>query len=124
MIKFMNETIFYFFYNLAHRSEIFDKLIIFFAFYFPYIVIILAGLFLLFHHDVFKAENPYQVFLEKKKEILMVFFSGAVAWVLSYILKFLISTPRPFDAIEGVTSLFRETGYAFQSGHASFFMAL
>src|SRR3989338_10457059 len=114
----MNYAIFLFFYNLAHLSPVSDSVVIFFAVYFPYIVVILAGMFLLFHHDVFKAENPYQVFLEKKKEILMVFFSGAVAWVLSYILKFLISTPRPFDAIEGVTSLFRETGYAFPSGHA------
>ena len=71
----MNNTIFFFLYNLAHHSQIFDKTVIFFAVYFPYIVIILAGVFLLFHHEVFQAENPFQVFLQKKKEILLVFFS-------------------------------------------------
>jgi undecaprenyl-diphosphatase len=120
----MNNQIFFFFYNLAHQSQIFDKIIIFFAVYFPYVVIILAGLFLLFHHEVFKAEEPLRVFLEKKREILMVFFSGCLAWVLAYVLKILIHTPRPFDVFSQVHSLISETGYTFPSGHATFFMAL
>ena len=120
----MNNTIFYFFYGLAHQSVFLDNIIIFFAFYFPFIVVILAGLFLLFHHEVLKAEEPFQVFMEKKKEILMVFFSGVVAWILAYILKFLIHTPRPFDVFSQVRSLITENGYAFPSGHATFFMAL
>ena len=124
MIKFMNETIFYFFYNLAHRSEIFDKLIIFFAFYFPYIVIILAGLFLLFHHDVFKAENPYQVFLQKKKEILMVFITSGFAWILAKLLKIFIQVDRPFTELSNIDPLILKTDFAFPSGHATFFMAL
>ena len=120
----MNNTIFFFFYNLAHQSKILDGLIVFLAVYFPYIVIILAGLFLLFHHEVLKAEEPFQVFMEKKKEILKVFVAGAVAWVLAYILKFLFSFPRPFEILSGVKSLFPETGFSFPSGHATFFMAL
>jgi undecaprenyl-diphosphatase len=120
----MNNTIFYLFYSLAHQSAYLDKVIIFFAVYFPYIVIILAGLFLLFHHEVFRAENPYQVFLQKKKEILLVFFAGVLAWTLSHFLKLLFHTNRPFDALSQVHSLFSETGYAFPSGHATFFMAL
>lgn len=120
----MNNTIFYFFYNLAHQSKIFDGLIIFFAVYFPYIVVILAGLFLLFHHEILKAENPYRVFLEKKKEILMVFFSGFLAYFISVILKILFHTSRPFLILPDVQALFPETGYAFPSGHATFFMAL
>src|SRR3989344_4848088 len=93
----MNNEIFYFFYNLAHQSTIFDSVIVFFAFYFPYVVIILAGVFLLMHHDVLKAENPYQVFLEKKKEILKAFFAGILAWLLAQVLKFLFSffTKKP-----------------------------
>jgi len=120
----MNNQIFFFFYNFAHQSASSDKLIIFFAVYFPYVVIILAGLFLLFHHEVFQAENPFQVFLQKKKEILLVFFSGCLAYALSYVLKFLFSIPRPFDVFSQVHSLISETGYSFPSGHATFFMAL
>ena len=70
----MNETIFFFFYNLSHQSVFFDKIVIFFAETFPYIVLMLVGLFLLFHHEVFKAESPLQVLAQKYKEILVVFF--------------------------------------------------
>ena len=120
----MNNTIFFFFYNLAHQSKIFDDIIIFFAVYFPYLVVILAGLFLLFHHEVFQAENPFQVFLQKKKEILLAFFSGIVAYLVASILKIFIHTLRPFDAFPNVHALISETGYSFPSGHATFYMAL
>jgi membrane-associated phospholipid phosphatase len=132
----MNNSIFYFFYNLAHQSSIADKLIVFLAVYFPYIVIILAGLFLLFHHEVFKASSPYRVFLQKKKEILFVFATGVCAWIIAYLLKFLIHIPRPFDMFPPcvnqicpqdlwhVYSLIPESGFSFPSGHATFYMAL
>ncbi|MEI6280917.1 MAG: phosphatase PAP2 family protein [bacterium] len=120
----MNETIFFFFYNLAHKSQIFDSIVVFFADTFPYIVIILAGLFLLFHHEVLKAEEPFRVFMEKKKEILLAFFSGGLAWVLAAILKYIIHTPRPFNAFANIQPLISETSFAFPSGHATFFMAL
>lgn len=120
----MNNAIFFFFYNLAHHSVITDKIIIFFAVYFPYLVIILAGIFILFHHEVFKADNPFQVFLQKKKEILLAFFAGILAYILASILKIFIHIPRPYDAFNTVHSLFPETGYSFPSGHATFFMAL
>jgi len=120
----MNNQIFFFFYNFAHQSKILDGIIIFFALYFPYVVVILAGLFLLFHHEVLQAETPYRVFWEKKREILKVFFSGCLAWILAYVLKILIHTPRPFDALPQVHSLVPESGFAFPSGHATFFMAL
>lgn len=120
----MNNQIFFLFYNLAHISKIFDSIVVFFAVYFPYIVIILAGLFLLFHHEVFKAENPFQVFLQKKKEILLAFFAGILAYILSSVLKIFIHIPRPYDAFPAVHSLFSETGFSFPSGHATFFMAL
>ncbi|MEK7071462.1 MAG: phosphatase PAP2 family protein, partial [Patescibacteria group bacterium] len=117
-------TIFYFFYNLAHQSQIFDQIVVFLAVYFPYVVVVLAGIFLLMHHEVFQADNPWQIFMQKKKEILMVFFSGIMAWVLSYILKTLFHMPRPFDILPQINSLFPETGFAFPSSHAAVFMAL
>lgn len=120
----MNDIIFYFFYNFAHQNNVTDNLIIFLAVYLPYVVIVLAGLFLLFHHEVWRAENPLQVFLQKKKEIFLVFFSGIFAWVVARLLKFIIHTPRPFDLLPDIHSLFPESGYAFPSGHATFYTAL
>lgn len=120
----MNEQIFFFFYNLTYQSVFFDKLVIFFAETFPYIVVLLAGFFLLYHHEVLFSGNPLKAFIQKWKEIILVFFSGALAWFLAYILKFLFHTFRPFDIFPTITSLIPETGYAFPSGHATFFMAL
>lgn len=120
----MNDKIFFFFYNLAHQSVFFDRLVIFTAEIFPYIVVFLAGIFLLFHREVLPSQNPLREFLKKWKEITLVFFSGFFAWLLAYILKFLVHTGRPFDIFPQVASLIPETGYAFPSGHATFFMAL
>lgn len=120
----MNNQIFYFFYNFSHQSVFLDNLIIFFAVYLPYMIVILAGLFLLFHHEVFKAESPWQVFLQKKKEILLSFFSGSLAWVIARGLKALINIDRPFVSLPDVQALFPESGFAFPSGHATFYMAL
>ncbi|HEV7424610.1 MAG TPA: phosphatase PAP2 family protein [Candidatus Paceibacterota bacterium] len=120
----MNQTIFYFFYNLAHWSNFFDHVVILFGVWFPYIVIFLAGIFLLMHHEVFKVDSTFAVFLEKKKEILKAFVAGILAWIFAYILKLLFHTPRPFDALPGVHPIFPESGFSFPSGHATFFMAL
>lgn len=120
----MNHAIFYFFYNLSHQSLLIDKAIIFFAVYLPYIVIIMAGLFLLFHHEVFKTESPYRVFLQKKNEILLVFVTSIFAWILARLLKIIIHVDRPYAALPDVQTLFPESGFAFPSGHATFYMAL
>lgn len=107
----MNNTIFYFFYNLAKQSIISSKIIIFFAVYFPYIVILLALGFLFF-------------FRKSWREFTIVFFSGALAVIFDLILKYLIRIPRPFMMFENIHTLFSETGFAFPSGHATFFSAL
>lgn len=120
----MNEAIFYFFYNFANQNVFIDKVIIFLGETFLPILIILAGLFLLFHHEVFKADNPGQILRQKYKEIFLVFLSGAVAWTLAHAVKYFIHIPRPFESLEGVAALFGKTGSSFPSGHAAFSMAL
>jgi len=120
----MNEAIFFFFYNLAHQSEFFDNIIIFFAIYFPFVVVFLSGIFLLMHHEVFKAESPFQILMQKKKEILFVFFSAFFSYIVASLLKILFHTSRPFLDLPNVLALFPETGFAFPSGHAAFFSAL
>ncbi len=108
---FMNNDIFFFFYNLAHQSAFFDNLIIFVADLFPYIVILFAVIYLFFYKKDWK-------------EFFLIFFSASFAWFLSYVLKYLIHTERPFVALQNIQNLFTESGYAFPSGHATFFMAL
>lgn len=120
----MNNNIFFFFYNLAHKSEFFDAIIIFFADIFPYIVIVLAFLFLIFHNEILTSSNPLKALIQKWKDIFLTFFSGLAAWILAYALKFLFHTLRPFDLFPQVVSLLPESGFAFPSGHATFFMAL
>lgn len=107
----MNNSIFYFFYNFAHQSNFFDKTVVFFAVYFPFIAVLSAGLFLFF-------------FRKDWREFFLVFFSSFSAYILSIILKILFHTPRPFLELSDVYSLFNESGYAFPSGHAAFFSAL
>ena len=113
----MNDTIFFFFYNLAHQSDFFDKLVVFFAVYFIYIVIISSFLFLLFYYKILPSGNPIKELVSKWKKFILICVSGGSALVLAKILKTLIHTPRPFDVFSQVHPLFVETGYAFPSGH-------
>ena len=115
----INNQIFFFFYNLAHQTSIFDNIVIFFAVYFVYILILLAFLFLIFFHKIFPSEDPLREFLNKWKEFILLFLSGGSAWVLAKILKILIHTLRPFEIFSQVQPLFSETGYAFPSGHTA-----
>jgi len=119
----MNNIIFFFFYNLAHKIEFFDKFVVFVAHIFPYFVILLAGIFLLFHHDVLLSKNPFKVFAQKWKEIVLEFFSGIYAWCISQILKLLIHTSRPVVEFQNVVSLIQKNDFSFPSGHATFYMA-
>jgi membrane-associated phospholipid phosphatase len=120
----MNNQIFFSFYNLAHQSKIFDGLVIFLAQSFPYLVTVLALIFLFFHHEIFSAEKPFKALAQKWKEIFLVFFTGGFAWAISQILKILFHTQRPFLAFQNVQSLIPEDGFAFPSGHATFYMAI
>ena len=102
----MNNTIFFFFYNLAHQSNFIDSIITSFAVYFIYLVIISAVLFSFFYSKSWC-------------DLFLVVFSGGIVWILAKLLKILIHTPRPFDVFDHVQTLFLETGYAFPSGHTA-----
>ncbi|MDQ5954218.1 MAG: hypothetical protein QG583_146 [Patescibacteria group bacterium] len=120
----MNETIFYFFYNLAHQSTFFDQIVTFIAEPFGDIVIVSAVTFLLFHHEIFGKKHPTAELKRKWKEIILVFFTALVARGITEVLKYSIQAERPFVKLQGVQSLFLETDPAFPSGHATFFMGL
>lgn len=122
----MNHTLFFTLHNLAHQSIFSDWLIIFSADLFGMIMIVLAGLFLFFHTDgIFDYKKPFLQLINKIKEISLVFLSGIVAWIIATILKYFISSPRPFIYFENVKPLFLHGALdSFPSGHATFFSAL
>lgn len=107
----MNNDIFYFFYNLAHQNIFLDKLIVFFAFYFPFLVTFLAFLYLLFYR-------------KSLRELISVFLIASTAGLISKFLKILIHLPRPSFVLPDIQTLFLKTSYSFPSDHATFFMAL
>ncbi len=116
----MNDQIFFFFYNLAHQSNFFDGIVIFFAVYFIYITIILAGIFLLFNYKVLPSRNPIREFRNKWKDFVSVSLSVVVAWFFNkFIAKILFHAFRPFVVFSQVHPLFPETGFAFPSGHSA-----
>jgi len=124
----LNNEIFFTLYSLAHRSICLDSVIVFFAQYFPYLVLISAGIFLLIHHDIILAKNPPDRMLlairARWKEIVLVFFSGIFAWLFAYLLKIFIHIPRPFVQFSNVQALLLENDFSFPSGHATFYMGL
>jgi len=107
----MNNAIFYFFYNFAHKSVILDWLVVFTAIYFPFVVAFLAFLYLLFYR-------------KSVKEFFIVFVTAGAAGLISKLLKILIHTSRPTLVLQNISTLFTKTSYAFPSDHATFFMAL
>jgi membrane-associated phospholipid phosphatase len=120
----MDNQIFSFLYGFAHRAPLLDNLIGFFSFWFPFVVVILAGIFILFHHEIFSTEYPWKALKQKWKEIVLAFFSGISAWVLAQILKVIFHTSRPILSLGNVVPLLNKDSHAFPSGHATFFMAL
>lgn len=110
----MNEQIFNLFYGLTHTNPALDAVISFVAVQYG-IVILAALLIYLFEHD------------DKKKgvgDLVVVLASASSAWFFAHFLKNIFHTLRPFDALSWVKPLVIENGYAFPSGHATFFMAL
>jgi len=111
----MNETAFNFLYSFAHRSDFLDIVIVFTAKW--YGLVILAALFIyLFQHK----DN-----LRKGvTDLVVVSVTAVSAWFIAHFFKDVFHTLRPFDALQSVKPLISESGYAFPSGHATFFMAL
>lgn len=104
----MNDTIFFSLHNLTYKSELFDKMVVFFANDFLYVVVFLAIFFLIFHRTKSFFRDGFFVVL-----------SGGVAWGLAYIIKNLLQTPRPFLVFTDIAPLIQESGFAFPSGHTA-----
>lgn len=115
MLIAIDIKIFYFFNGLVSRWPFFDKLIVFFAAYLQYILIIAFFVFL-----VCSAYSRR----EKIKIFLVSFISVVVARLgITELIRFFYHRPRPFLTYQ-VHQLIPEQGYSFPSGHSTFFFAL
>jgi len=112
--------------NFANSSGIISSIVIVFAKFLPYIVVVVTLLFLLLHSDILKSKNPFGDFRHRLKEILVILASVILAALVSSILKETISLGRPYlllgDKINPL--LFAGAYDSFPSGHATFFAAL
>lgn len=122
----MNNLIFIKLHSLAHQSTFSDWLFVFGSDWFGYIMVFLAFVYLFFHTEgKFDYRTPFLQLKNKLRNVFLVFFSAAFAWVLAGILKSKIFSPRPFLYFEDVKPLFLHGGFdSFPSGHAMFFGAL
>ena len=102
-------------HGLAGQSPLLDWLIVFFALYFPYLVV--AGLLIL----LAAAEKSRR----EKTQILLVAGGSAIVARLGAVelIRFFYHRPRPFTTFSS-DPLFSDTAWSFPSGHATFFFAL
>ena len=111
----LDVELFYFFNNLAGKSQIFDTFIVFSASYLQYLLGAVFILFLCF--------SAYS-----KREKFRVFFIVAVSTMVARlgiveIIRFFYHRPRPFINNQ-VYRLISENDWSFPSGHSAFFFAM
>ncbi|OHA80475.1 MAG: hypothetical protein A2675_03955 [Candidatus Yonathbacteria bacterium RIFCSPHIGHO2_01_FULL_51_10] len=112
----MNETLFHALNSLAGVSPVTDAFIIFSAVWLPYVLVVVLGGFLLFHHD-----KPSQA----ARDLFVILAAASCAYLVARAIKGGFPMPRPFMVLQDVNLLFRPHDMqAFPSSHATFFMAL
>ncbi len=118
----MNILLFRYINNLAFQNKILGNFAIFCAKDLPYVILVVAFLFFLFHRKNAKA------FLEnwryKAVELICIVGTISFAWLFGFVIKNATHVPRPFVSLEGVHQLIPESGFSFPSLHTAFFAAL
>ncbi len=121
----INHQLFLTLANLVHRNDIFDIVVHFFAVYFPYLVIVSAVIFVLYHHHGDKNTPVFQNVKNHFRESIVFTVATMLTWGLVILLKDLIASPRPYLVFENFTPLFPYGAYdSFPSGHAGLFGAI
>ncbi len=105
--------IFHLLNNLSGHSAISDFIIVFFASYMAWLILIIF--LILIFWELFS-------FREKILDLFMTVFSGFISLGIVKIILFFYHRPRPFLAIH-TPKLFDVTTYSFPSAHSSFFFA-
>ncbi len=111
----MNETVFAYFYSFAHTSKVLDFTIAFVAEWYGLVILTALFIYLFKHRDNLR---------KGVTDLVVVSVTAVSAWFIAHFFKDFFHTFRPFDVSPAVVPLVSETGYAFPSGHATFFMAL
>ena len=111
----LEKEIFNAIFSLAHQSKILDWLLIFFAQYLAYIMVL--GFLII----LFRAKNWKDGFYQFALAVLSVILSR---FLITGIIRFLYFRPRPFAALDIDSLINHPIGAAFPSGHASVFFAL
>lgn len=112
----MNLKIFYFLNNLADRSSFGNGLILFFAEYLTYVLL------LIFAGYVYLAFRSW-----RERGIVFVTTAAAATLarlVLTELIRFFYHHPRPYITLTVHQLLPSENSYSFPSGHASLFFAV
>ncbi|MEK7175532.1 MAG: phosphatase PAP2 family protein [Patescibacteria group bacterium] len=115
----MNNNLFLFFYNFSHQFLWLDNLIIFFAEYFPYLVVILAVCF--FFREFLAHEGSLTSLMQK---LFLIFCVPPITYIISIFLKNLFQVARPFLEFPNIIPLLQENGFSFPSSHTAFFSSL
>lgn len=107
--------LFYALNDLAGKSSFFDWIVVFFASYVAYVLIVFFLVLLFF-------------FKYTKSEKLRMFLTAAVSVAVSRLcvtefIRFFYHRPRPFLALQ-VNQLLTSNEWSFPSGHATFFFAM
>lgn len=110
----MNQSIFNYLYGFAHQSPKVDAIIGFVANEYGLAILAILVVYLLEHEDKKKGV----------RDMVVVLTTAVIAWFIARFFKELFQTYRPFDMLPWVNPLLPESGFAFPSGHATFFMAL
>lgn len=122
----MNNTIFFFFYNLAHRSIFFDYLIIFLGYIFPILILLGVCIFVLKESNVFNKNDSVSVRLRRLIYKFIIILGPAIlAFLVATFLKEIIHLERSFVQFSEIKPLFSPNQeYSFPSSHATIFSAL
>lgn len=111
----MNESVFTYFYSFAHRNPWLDFVISFTAEWYGLVILTALFIYLFKHRDNLR---------KGVTDLVVVSVSAVFAWFIAHFFKDVFHTLRPFDVLSWVKPLVSESGFAFPSGHATFFMAL
>ena len=112
----LDTQLFYLLNSLVGKSPFFDGLIVFFASYLAYLVVV-ALLVLVFFSHYSKLEKWTILIVAGTASIIARF--GATE-----LIRVFYQRPRPFIALPDAHQLFTDSAWSFPSGHATFFFAL
>ncbi len=112
----MNPAIFHFFHDLASQSSVLDATGIFLAKYLPYIMILIAALYILFKEEHWQ----FKIF----SGIFIILSSLLARGVLVRIFQEFFQRSRPFETLNFEPLIRPVTEGSFPSGHAALLFGL